>query len=49
MPQVKTPRMTSEAKEHFDSSHNAKDKMPFSYVHAQDYTVCTYVRMYIHQ
>ena len=32
MPQVKTPRMTSEAKEHLGSSHNAKDKMPFSYM-----------------
>ena len=49
MPQVKTPRMTSEVKEHLDSPHNAKDKMPFSYVHAQDYNVRTYVRTYIHQ
>ena len=42
MPQVKTPRMTSEAKEHLGSSHNAKDKMPFSYMDK----IILYVRTY---
>ena len=38
MPQVKTPKMTSKAKEHLDSPHNAKDKMPFSII----LYLCTY-------